>query len=57
MKYLCHLSDPLETALAEAPELDEPLTGEDNAALREARRSLQAGAAVSDEELRTELGI
>ena len=57
MKYLCHLGDPLESALAEAPELDEPLTGEDDDALREARRSLQAGAVVSDEELRSELGI
>lgn len=57
MTYLCHLSDPLEKALAEAPVSDEPLTGEDNAALHEARRSLQAGAVVSDEELRTELGI
>lgn len=57
MAYLCHLGDPLEAALVEATELDEPLTDDDNAALHEARVALEAGQVVSDQELRNELGI
>ena len=57
MAYLCHLGDPLNAALVEATELDEPLTDDDNAALHEARVALEADQVVSDQELRSELGI
>ncbi len=57
MAYLCHLGDPLTAALAEATELDEPLTDGEHAALHEARVDLEAGQVVSDQELRNELNI
>ena len=57
MTYRCGLGDPLEAALEEAPQLEEPLTEEDYTVLQEARVALGAGHVATDEELRAELGV
>ena len=57
LEYLTEQADPLVTALSNAVEVDEPLTDDDRAALEEGRLALDAGDTVSDDELRTQLGI
>ena len=49
--------DSFVQTLLSAPEAAEPLSDEDHEALEEGRRALEAGDCVSDQELRTELGI
>lgn len=48
--------DPFLQALANAPEDDEPLTPEDEAAIEEGYRDLAAGNVVSNDELWRRLG-
>ena len=48
--------DPLIGVLANATEVEEPLTDADRAALDEGRLALDAGDTVSDDELRSQLG-
>ncbi len=57
LEYLTEQADPLVTALSSAVEMEEPLTDDDRAALEEGRLALDAGDTVSDDELRTQLGI
>ena len=57
LEYLTEQEDPLVTALSHAAEVDEPLTDGDRAALEEGRLALDAGDTVSDDELRSQLGI
>ena len=57
LEYLTEQADPLVTALLNAVEVDEPLTDGDRAALEEGRLALDAGDTVSDDELRSQLGI
>ena len=57
LEYLAEQADPLVTALSNAAEVDEPLTDDDRAALEEGRLALDAGDTVSDDELRSQLGI
>ena len=57
LEYLTEQADPLVTALSNAVEVDEPLTDDDRAALQEGRLALDAGDTVSDDELRSQLGI
>ena len=57
LEYLTEQADPLVTALSIAVEMEEPLTDDDRAALEEGRLALDAGDTVSDDELRTQLGI
>lgn len=52
-----HGTDPLLLALANAPEDDEPLTPEEEAAIREGLDALASGDVVSDQQLRRELGL
>ncbi len=58
-RYCEHLTQqghPLTGVLANATEVDEPLTDADRAALDEGRLALDAGDTVSDDELRAQLG-
>ena len=57
LECLTEQADPLVTALSNAVEVDEPLTDDDRAALEEGRLALDAGDTMSDDELRTQLGI
>ena len=57
LEYLTEQAHPLVTALSNAVEVDEPLTDDDRAALEEGRLALDAGDTISDDELRTQLGI
>ena len=57
LEFLSGQGHPLVRALLDAPELTEALSEGDHEALAEGRRALEAGDTVSDEELRTELGI
>lgn len=57
LEYLTEQADPLVTALSSAVEMEEPLTDDDRAALEEGRLALDAGDTVSDDELRTQLGM
>ena len=57
LEFLSGQGHPLVRALLDVPELTEPLSERDHEALAEGRRALEAGDTVSDEELRTELGI
>ena len=57
LEYLTEQADPLVTALSNATEVDEPLTDDDRAALEEGRLALDGGDTISDDELRTQLGI
>ena len=57
LAYLTEQADPLVTALSNAAEVDEPLTDDDRAALEEGRLALDAGDTVSDDEIRSQLGI
>ena len=57
LEYLAEQAGPLVTALSNAAEVDEPLTDDDRAALEEGRLALDAGDTVSDDELRSQLGI
>ena len=60
-RFLEYLSSrgtaPLERALAEAPEDEEPETQEEMDAVRDARDAAAAGKVISDEELARELGL
>lgn len=47
----------VERLLAEAPEDDEPLTGEGREAIREAEQDVARGDVISHEELLRELGL
>jgi hypothetical protein len=59
-RYLEYLSvarpDPFLQALMHAPLADEPETEEERAAVAEARAALERGEAISDQELRRDLG-
>ena len=59
-RYLEYLSvarqDPFFRALMNAPLADEPETEEERAAVAEARAALERGEAISDQELRRDLG-
>ncbi|MEA2694414.1 MAG: hypothetical protein QOJ16_3801 [Acidobacteriota bacterium] len=58
LEYLTReISDPVQTALENAPFDEEPLSPEDVAALEEARRDLAEGRVVSHEEARKRLRI
>ena len=57
LEYLAEQGDPLLGVLSSATEVDEPLTDDDRAALNEGRLALEAGDTVSDDELRSQLGI
>jgi 3-hydroxyisobutyrate dehydrogenase-like beta-hydroxyacid dehydrogenase len=57
LEYLAEQADPLVTALSNSSEVDEPLTDDDRAALEEGRLALDASDTVSDDELRSQLGI
>lgn len=50
-------ADPVERALALAPDDDEPDTDDDDGGLTEARRELARGEGISSEELERELGL
>ena len=57
LEYLAEQGDPLLRVLSSATEVDEPLTDADRAALEEGHLALDAGDTVSDDELRSQLGI
>lgn len=57
LEYLKEKGDPLMAALMNAPEEDEPISEEEEAAVQVARDELERGEYVTDEELRRELGI
>jgi hypothetical protein len=50
-------TDPFLQALANAPEDDEPLTDEDDAAIQEGLDAIARGDVISDAELRRRLGL
>ena len=60
-RALLHLrqinSDPVLAALMNAPIDDEPETEEERALVAEGRAALERGEVVSDDELRSELGL
>jgi hypothetical protein len=49
--------DPVLRALANAPEGDEPLTPEEEAAIREGMEAIERGDVLSQAEVRRELGL
>lgn len=57
LELFSECGDAFVQALVRAPEVAEPLNGEDREALQEGRRALEAGDCVSDRELRAKLGI
>lgn len=57
LAFLHAQHDPLLRALLSAPADDEPYTDAERAAVAEAWADVRAGRAVSDEELRRELGL
>ena len=57
LKYLAEQGDPFLSALSSAAEVDDPLTDDDRAALAEGRLALAAGDTISDDELRSQLGM
>lgn len=57
LAYLRATSDQLDRKLAGAPEDDEPVTPEDEAAIAEGWAAYRRGDVVSDEDLRGELGL
>ena len=57
LEYLRDMSDPVLRSMMEAPIDDEPVTPEEEAAIREAYEELAAGRLVSFEELRREFGL
>jgi predicted transcriptional regulator len=59
-RYLEHLrkkSDPLQRALREAPEDDEPITEEEAQAIEEGERDLEEGRIVTSARARVHLGL
>jgi hypothetical protein len=56
-KRLEPLADPVLAALTNAPIDDEPETDEERAAVEEGRAALDAGDAITLDELRRELGV
>ena len=57
LEYLAEQGDPFLSALSSAAEVDEPLTDDDRAALDEGRLALAAGDTISDDVIRSQLGI
>ena len=57
LELFSQCGDSFVLALLNTPEATEPLSHEDQEALEEGRHALEAGDCVSDQELRTELGI
>jgi hypothetical protein len=56
LEFLREAGDPLLRVLEAAPEDDEPLTPEDEAAIEEAWADVRAGRVISDDELGRRLG-
>ena len=57
LQYLKHSADPFLRKLLDAPEDDEELTPEEEAAIEEGMEDLRAGRIVSLEEVERELGL
>lgn len=57
LEYLAHSADPVACALEQAPEDDEPLTDQEQAAAAEGWAAHRAGEGWSTEEVRRELGL
>lgn len=57
LEYLRNMGDPVLRAFLEAPEDDEGLTEDDEAALREAHEDVRAGRLTPLEEVTRELGL
>lgn len=57
LEYLRDASDPVLSALLEAPDDDEPEGAEERAALQEAYEDLRAGNIVSHEQLKRDLDL
>ena len=55
LEYLRNMSDPVLTALLEAPEDDEPTTPEEDAGAEEAWQEYLLGEAISADEAKREL--
>jgi hypothetical protein len=57
LEYLTTADDPVLRALMTAPEDDEPVTPEEEEAVREALEDIEAGRVHSLEEVKQELGL
>ena len=57
LQYLRDMGDPVLRSARNAPLDDEPETDEERAAVQEAREAAARGEALTDEELRRELGL
>ena len=57
IQYVIDMQDPLLKTLADAPVDDEPLDNSDLVALKEAWEDVAAGNLISNEALKTRLGI
>lgn len=57
LEYLTTSDDPVMRALMNAPEDDEPVTPEEEEAVREALEDVEAGRMHSLEEVKRELGL
>lgn len=57
LEFLQYRSDPLLRALLSAPEEDEPISPEEEAAVEEGRQALARGEVITDDELRRKLGF